>query len=66
MKITFMWKDADSAGGDCPAIYEAPGGYVVQGVALDAETRTQLRNLADSEDAVFVPANVLDRLREIV
>jgi hypothetical protein len=61
-----MWKDADSAQGDCPAIYEAPGGYVVQGVALDAETRAQLRNLADSEDAVFVPANVLDRLREIV
>jgi hypothetical protein len=66
MKIRFLWKDDDSQQGNCPAIYEAPGGYVVQGVALDAETRAQLRNLADSEDAVFVPANVLDRLREIV
>ena len=63
MKIQFMWKDSSSAGGSCPAIYDAPGGYVVQGVQLDAETRAQLRDLADTEDAVFVPANVLDRLR---
>lgn len=66
MQITYMWKDTNSAQGDCPAIYQAPGGYVVQGVTLDVETRAQLRNLTDSEDAVYVPANVLDRLREIV
>ncbi len=65
MKIKFLWKDADSGGGGCPALYEAPGGYVVQGIRLDAATRAQLRQLADSEDAVFVPANVLDRLRDI-
>jgi hypothetical protein len=64
MEITFMWKDAGSGGGGCPALYEAPGGYVVQGVKLDERTRAQLRQLADGEDAVFVPANVLDRLRE--
>jgi hypothetical protein len=33
-------------------------------VKLDAETRAQLRQLADDEDGVFVPANVLDRLRD--
>jgi hypothetical protein len=66
MDIQFIWKDSDSQQGSCPAIYEAPGGYVVQGVSLDAATRAQLRDLAGSEDAVFVPANVLDRLREIV
>jgi hypothetical protein len=63
VKIKFMWKDEGSNTGNCPAIYEAPGGYVVQGVALDDETRAQLRDLGDSETAVFVPANVLDRLR---
>jgi hypothetical protein len=63
MKLTFMWKDNGSGGGGCPALYEVDGGYVVQGVQLDDETRAQLRQLAANEDAVFVPANVLDRLR---
>lgn len=64
MQITYMWKDENSAHGDCPAIYDAPGGYVVQGVKLDDETRAQLRNVAASEDAVYVPANVLERLSQ--
>jgi hypothetical protein len=62
--LEFMWKDPNSGGGDCPALYRAEGGYVVQGVKLDDETRAQLRQLADDEDAVFVPAAVLDRLRD--
>ena len=57
-----MWKDRDSNVGNCPAMYEAPGGYVVQGKALDAATRAQLRDLGDDETAVFVPANVIDRI----
>lgn len=66
MKIRFLWKDSASGGGGCPAIYDVPaeGGYVVQGKKLDGATRAQLRQLADDEDAVFVPGNVLDRLRE--
>lgn len=62
-KLEFLWKDNGSGGGGCPALYETDGGYVVQGLALDDETRTRLRQLADGETAVFVPANVLDRLR---
>jgi hypothetical protein len=65
MNIEFLWKDRGSGGGGCPALYRAPGGYVVQGVKLDAATRALLRQLADTEDAVFVPANVLDRLRDL-
>jgi hypothetical protein len=65
MEITFMWKDEGSGGGGCPALYEAPGGYVVQGKTLDPETRARLRQLAGDEDAVFVPANVLDRLGKL-
>jgi hypothetical protein len=65
MELEFMWKDEGSGGGGCPALYRVDGGYVVQGVRLDPTTRDQLRQLADDEDAVFVPANVLDRLREL-
>jgi hypothetical protein len=64
MELEFMWKDADSGGGGCPALYQAPGGYVVQGVKVNDATRAALRQLADGEDGVFVPANVLDRLRD--
>lgn len=63
--LKFLWKDLSSGNGDCPALYETEGGYVVQGVKLTDTERAQLRDIADSEDAVFVPANVLDRLREI-
>ncbi|MBL0886195.1 hypothetical protein [Myceligenerans indicum] len=64
MDIEFMWKDENSTGGNCPALYRTAGGdYVVQGARLDADTRARLRDLAESEDAVVVPANVLDRLR---
>ena len=33
------------------------------GKLLDAETRAQLRDLGGDEDAVFVPANVIDRIK---
>ncbi|MEW1838512.1 hypothetical protein AB0392_11210 [Nonomuraea angiospora] len=62
MKIKFMWKTKDSGGGNCPALYEAPSGYVTQGEKIDDETRAQLQDLAPHEDAVYVPADVIDRL----
>jgi hypothetical protein len=62
MQIEFMWKDAQSNVGGCPALYKAPGGYVVQGKALDEQTRAQLRQLGGDEDAVWVPANVIERI----
>lgn len=65
MKLTFLWKDSNSGGGGCPALYKAPDGYVVQGVKIDEETRAQPRQLAVDEDAVYVPTNVLDRLRDL-
>ncbi|MEU3271028.1 hypothetical protein ABZ639_09275 [Saccharomonospora sp. NPDC006951] len=70
MELTFLWKDAASGdgsgdGGGCPALYRTEGGYVVQGVKLDPATRAQLRQLADDEDGVFVPANVLERLKDL-
>ena len=64
MQIQFMWKTGESNVGNCPARYKAPGGYVIQGKRLDAETRAQLRDLGADEDAVFVPADVVDGLAQ--
>lgn len=63
MKITYKFKDSTSVGGACPAYYAAPGGGVFQGKKLDAETRAQLRDVAVDEDAVFIPQNIIDRIR---
>ena len=65
MKLTFLWKDPASHTGSCPALYETELGYVVQGIKLDDDTRAQLRDLANNEDGVFVPAAVLDQLRDL-
>lgn len=62
--LEFLWKDPNSVGGDCPALYRTEGGYVVQGIKLDDATRSGLRQLGEGEDGVFVPAAVLDRLRD--
>jgi hypothetical protein len=63
-EIEFMWKDGASQVGDCPALYRVPGGYVVQGKQLSAATLARLRDLGADEGGVFVPDNVLDRLRD--
>ena len=63
MEIEFMWKTDGSAIENCPALYSAPGGYVVQGKVLDAETRAALRQLGGDEDAVFVPADVIEKIK---
>jgi hypothetical protein len=36
---------------------------VFQGKTLDASTKAKLRDLASDEDAVFVPQNIIDRIR---
>jgi hypothetical protein len=63
--LEFLWKDSASSVTGCPTLYRTEGGYVVQGIKLDAETRALLRQIADDEDGVFVPSNVIDRIREI-
>lgn len=60
MQIEFIRKTGTSAGGNCPAKYKAPGGYVIQGKKLDEETRAQLRNLGADEEGVWIPADVID------
>jgi hypothetical protein len=64
MRLRFQFKTKNSAIENCPARYEvleAPGGYVVQGKKIDADTRAQLRQLASDEDAVWVPRDIIER-----
>ncbi|CAM3497637.1 lipid A biosynthesis lauroyl acyltransferase [Stackebrandtia soli] len=64
LELVFLWKTGGSGNDGCPALYKVEGGYVVQGIKLDNDTRARLRQLADDEDGVFVPSDVLDRLKE--
>ncbi len=60
MRLTFIRKTDASTTGNCPAIYATDDGrYVIQGWVLDDETREQLRDLADNETAVVIPADVI-------
>lgn len=60
MHLEFIRKWADSGGGNCPALYRAANGnYVVQGWKLDEATQANLRDIADGETAVEVPADVI-------
>ena len=67
-----MWKDAGSNVGNCPAMYSTEGGYYIQGKRVTSATvRGYLgelgaandSGLAEDEDYLFVPANVIDRIR---
>lgn len=70
--LEFMWKDVASGNGDCPALYKVDGGHIVVGKLLTGDDLAQVQSVGEAhnsgigadETAVFLPANVLDRLRE--
>jgi hypothetical protein len=70
--LRFMWKDESCANRDCPALYEVDGGHIVVGKLLSDDDLAQVRSLGEAnssgisadEIAVFLPTNVLGRLRE--
>lgn len=70
-KIEFMWKTDTSGNGDCESILAVDGGYVLVGKVLDDATRAQIHGvgrannsgIGSDETAVFVSADVIDRLR---
>lgn len=64
MEIRFEFKTDTSAVEGCPARYKVTsveGGYVVQGKKVPPEVRAQLRQFADDEDVVWVPADIVER-----
>jgi hypothetical protein len=59
MNVQFLRTTSGSTG-NCPALYRAENSnYVIQGWRLDAATTANLRDLADNETAVEVPADVI-------
>jgi len=74
MEIEFMWKTNGSAVENCPALFRTTGGYYTQHKrVMDPEVRAQLRALSaanhsplgDDEDYGFVPADVIDRIKDL-
>jgi hypothetical protein len=66
-EIEFLWKTRDSGGGGCPSLSRVAGGYIVNGIPIDEETRARIpETAAVGEAAVFVPADVLDRLKDLL
>jgi hypothetical protein len=69
--IQFLWKTSASGNGDCPSILKVDGGYVLVGKNLDEQTAAQIAavgrahnsGIGIDETAVFLPADVIDRLR---
>lgn len=66
--IEFLWKDDASNVGDCPSLsrgrLDGRDGYFVVGKQASQELRTQIPQVGADEVAVFVPANVIDRIRD--
>lgn len=70
-ELKFLWKDENCANSTCPALYEVDGGHVVVGKILNADDLAQVQALGaandsgigEGETAVFLPANVLNRLK---
>ncbi len=66
-KIEFLWKTSGSSGGGCPSLSRVEGGYIVNGIPVDEQTRAKIpETAAVGEGAVFVPADVLDRLKDLL
>ena len=66
MQTVRMWKDEESGIGDCPSlnrVTEGPAGYVIVGKPVDAATRAQIPEVGTDEVAVWVPPNVIDRMK---
>ncbi|WP_449061232.1 hypothetical protein [Planomonospora algeriensis] len=66
MRLTFLGKTGGSNEGSCPALYKTDRGtYVVQGkIVTDPHALADVRDLADDETLVEVPADVLALARE--
>lgn len=73
MDLEFLWKTYGSGNGDCPSLFKTDGGYIAVGKLLNSDDLAQVHTagrannsgIGADETAVFIPADVLDRLREI-
>ena len=64
MQTDLVYTTSSCAGNDCPAlrrVTSAEGGYVVIGKRLSPADRAQIPGIGDSDDAVWIPDDVIVR-----
>lgn len=68
MKITRLVKWGGSGNDGCPSVYttEDPDMLLVQGNILDGDTRANLVQVRDGEDAVLVPRETVLRAAKML
>jgi hypothetical protein len=68
VQLTLIAKWFMSGGSGCPSVYatDDPGLLVVQGNVLDPDTRNNLRNVLDDEDAVAIPTETILRAARMI
>ncbi len=69
LDLEFLWKDTGSNTGNCPSLsraaHEGRDGYVVNGVPVGEATYAKIPQTGDGETAVWVPANVIERIKNL-
>ena len=64
MQTELQYKTPSCAGNDCPAVRKvtsAEGGYVIIGKRLSPVDRADIPGVGDGEDALWVPADIIER-----
>jgi hypothetical protein len=68
MRLMLIARWFMSGGSGCPSVYatEDPDTLVIQGNVLDPETRNNLQQVLDGEDAVAIPTETILRAARII
>lgn len=68
MNLFLLTKWIVSGSSGCPSVYETddPETLVIQGNVLDAETRSNLAQVLDGEDAVAIPTETILRAAKMI
>jgi hypothetical protein len=68
MHLTLLAKWIASGGSGCPSVYatDDPKVMVIQGNVLDSETRANLQQVLDGEDAVAIPTETILRAAKLI
>lgn len=65
MQLEFQFKtDGPCWDNSCPSrwrVVSAEGGYVIVGKKIDAQTRAQIGPIAEDEDLLWVPPDIIER-----
>jgi hypothetical protein len=67
MQLTYLFKWANSGGGNCPAVYATDrDSLVVQGYTLAADDAAQMVNVAAHESGVEIPYDLAEQIADMV